>query len=165
VIITIDPGVHEAGVAIWRPEGVLFEAYLVRVRKDQSWLWMVCRIREELHGIAITEIVIERPQIYVHSRSKGDPNDLITLALMAGATVGALTRDLSVTVTEYLPAQWKGQVPKQVMTKRIKRALTDEEHTRVTLPKARGLAHNVWDAIGIGLHHLRGKRRARNKTT
>jgi hypothetical protein len=104
--------------------------------------------------------VIECPQVYVHSRAKGDPNDLIRLALMAGVIVGAIGQK---NVVEYRPAEWKGQVPKDVMTERIKRSLNKGEQSRVVLPRAMSLAHNVWDAVGIGLHHLRAARRRDGK--
>lgn len=155
MIVSVDPGVRDAGVAVWRSEGVLFEASLVR---SDSWLSVARKIRDSLGGIDVEELVIERPQVYVASRSKGDPNDLITLALMAGATVADVTNGRDISVVEYRPAQWKGQVPKHVMTQRTIRSLSDDERDRVQ-PCPRSLAHNVWDAIGLGLYHLRGQRR------
>jgi hypothetical protein len=121
---------------------------------------MAHHVAQQVKGIALDTVVIERPQVYVHSRAKGDPNDLITLALVAGAIAGGMrTSRTKLLVVEYRPAEWKGQVPKHVMEKRVKRSLAEHEHERVQLPSAGALAHNVWDAIGIGLHHLRGIRR------
>jgi Holliday junction resolvasome RuvABC endonuclease subunit len=163
MIVSIDPGVHEAGVAVWYGDGPLASAWLVRLddpRYTTPWAGMGRTVANEVGRIALDAVVIERPQVYVHSRAKGDPNDLITLALAAGAMIGAMraTRTKLI-VVEYKPAEWKGQVPKDVMTRRIKRSLTEDEHERVRLPSASSLAHNVWDAVGIGLHHLRSKRR------
>jgi hypothetical protein len=158
MIVTLDPGAHEAGVAVWHRDGILADAYLVRAARRDPWLHLAMLVKDELRDVDVEWVVIERPQVYVASRSKGDPNDLITLALMAGAVAGLLEAPF---LTEYKPAQWKGQAPKDVMIERIIRALTVDEHTRVRLPDAKSLAHNVWDAIGIGLYHLRGKRRGR----
>ena len=166
MIVSIDPGVQETGVAIWYREGGLASAYLTRLRGSYAvpWAGMAYEVAKVLQGVEVDAVAIERPQVYVHSRAKGDPNDLITLAMMAGGIVGAMraTR-AALLVVEYKPAEWKGQVPKDVMTKRIKRSLTEEEQPRVLLPKAGSLAHNVWDAVGIGLHHLRAARRRDGK--
>jgi hypothetical protein len=174
MIVTIDPGVREAGVAVWDCDGYLHEAYLVRVPDPYAVPWsmlarevadQVVHTNEPVRGFALDVIVIERPQVYVHSRAKGDPNDLITLALAAGAIVGELRRlRPGAMVVEYRPAEWKGQVPKNVMVKRTKRSLGEEELDRVQIPKARSLTHNVWDAVGIGLYHLRSRRGQRGKT-
>jgi hypothetical protein len=55
------------------------------------------------------------------------------------------------TVELVQPRQWKGTVDKDVMIERIKTSLDLSEMKNVCLPKAKGLHHNVWDAIGIGL--------------
>lgn len=160
MIVSIDPGVHETGVAIWYRDGCLASAYLARVGDSRPWSEMAAHVAAGLRQVALDAVAIERPQVYVHSRAKGDPNDLITLALVAGAIAGGMRASRTkLLVVEYRPAEWKGQVPKHVMEKRVRRSLADHEHERVQLPSAGALAHNVWDAIGIGLHHLRAIRR------
>ena len=153
MMISIDPGVHDTGVAIWfEQRQELDEAFLVR--SEGPWDEMgraVAKKVKRLYGQTLKLVVFEHPQVYVRSRSKGDPNDLILLALVCGFIVGAL----GVPTVSYKPADWKGQVPKDVMTRRIQSVLTQKEIDRVEIPTARSLAHNVWDAVGIGLHHLR----------
>jgi hypothetical protein len=80
--------------------------------------------------------------------------DLISLAIFVGS---AATRLLSLGLQPvfYEPSAWKGSVPKDVMIERIKRRLSPEEHARVDLPRAKSLHHNIWDAVGIGLYHLK----------
>jgi hypothetical protein len=150
MIVSIDPGTHEAGVAQWK-DARLQTAYLVRVTSDESWLWLANKVAQSCFHLPVSAIVLERPQVYVRSRAKGDPNDLITLALAAGAIAG----QFNVQVIEYRPAEWKGQVPKEIMIDRIRETLDADERAAVELPNARSLAHNVWDAVGIGLHHFR----------
>jgi len=153
MIISIDPGIS-AGIAFWLPNGRLIRAGLLRGglsrdRADGAWPGHPCT------WAAITNVVVERPQIYRHS--KADPNDLITLAMAAGELIGRiLAEHPGSEVLECLPATWKGQVPKDIMVERIKKGLSEAEHKRVILPTAASLAHNVWDAVGIGLYHLRG---------
>jgi hypothetical protein len=113
-----------------------------------DWLAMARAVTDFLSLGTFGEVVIERFQVYPHS--KGDPNDLLTLSGVAGAVVGHYRGSK---VTSYLPRQWKGQVPKHVTESRVTRALAVEEKASVTWP-AKSLCHNVYDAIGIGLHHL-----------
>ena len=141
MILSLDPGVHVAGFALWHNYR-LFQAGLLR---DE----------EKITNQELTEIVVELPQVY--RRGKGDSNDLIALAFAAGLIVGELRGYAK--IIKYSPATWKGQVPKTIMIERIKQGLSDKEHDRVNLPTAKSLAHNVWDAVGIGLYHLRGVRR------
>jgi hypothetical protein len=96
-------------------------------------------------------LVIEVPQVYTRARSKGDPNDLIDLACVVGAIMGVHNwRQVFV----YRPAQWKGQQPKEVTTRNAQNDLRPEELTRVTHCAA-SLMHNVWDAVALGLAHLK----------
>jgi hypothetical protein len=154
-IVSIDPGVKLAGIALWQ-EGIMISATLLR---GNHWTEVADSAAEFFSGIPLDQIAIEKPQVYVRSRSKGDPNDLIDLALAAGAIAQAL-RILSpnATIHEYKPAEWKGQLPKDLCVERTRFALTDDERKRVNLPRAKSLAHNVYDAIGIGLKHLKRSR-------
>lgn len=131
--VSIDPGVRLCGLAAWI-DGKLHYARLDSCIAYWSSDWA---------------LAIEKPQVYVQSKLKGDPNDLIDLAI----AVGKISTRFS-EVVMYRPAQWKGQVPKDIMTERIKLKLSNRELDLVDLP-AKSLQHNVWDAIGIGLHHLK----------
>lgn len=94
-------------------------------------------------------VVVELPRVYSAGQQKGDQNDLIALAFSAGR-VSAQYRD----ATTVYPRDWKGTLDAEVMIERIKERLSDEERSRVQLPSAKSLHHNVWDSIGIGLWKL-----------
>ena len=49
-------------------------------------------------------------------------------------------------VITYTPTQWKGQVPKDVMQKRLSRYITEVDMLK--------LNHNIADAVGIGYYYL-----------
>ncbi len=103
------------------------------------------------------EVIIERPQIYRDKKQKGkDPNDLLLLAVQEGiirAVIFELNGLIIISVEIVLPRTWKGQVPKEIHNKRILKKLTLTETTR--LPKlSKTKAHNMIDAIGIGLWKL-----------
>jgi hypothetical protein len=141
-LIAIDPGTKHLGVAIFE-DGFLYHAFLL------SW-----PAHEIVEPFGRADVVIEKPQVYVGSRQKGDPNDLIDLAIIAGRVAEQLspfTRDLYF----YRPNQWKGNVPKDIHHERIKTRLEKQGVlTNVEIPRTKSLAHNVWDAVGLGLYHL-----------
>jgi hypothetical protein len=132
-VITIDPGVHGSGLAFWSASG---ELETVSYGND--------------FGPLGDGVVVELPQVYPGSKSKGDPNDLIRLAFVAGRWVGA-----GVGVETVKPRQWKGTIKKEVMLRRILSKLTDEELAMLKalkLPKSK--EKEVIDAVGIGLWKL-----------
>ena len=101
-------------------------------------------------------VVVERPQIYPMAQQKGDPNDLISVALFAGRLVQSIARQDTM-VIQIHPRMWKGQVPKPVHNRRVIKQLSASERV-VYAHGTKGIApkkvHNVIDAIGIGLWRL-----------
>lgn len=155
MLLSVDPGLHGCGVAAWHISPTIPLSWAGYVKNPGTkWHAMVGAVDEEIRrrfGFLPNHLVIELPQVYVRSRSKGDPNDLIMLAGLVGAFVYNFdSRDGH---KLYKPAEWKGQVPKDIMETRIKGRLSEAELHAVELP-ARSLAHNVWDAVGLGLAHL-----------
>lgn len=164
MILAIDPGLHACGCAIFdaNTSNELLWAGLVKNPIDvhpenpsyPSGLWnsMVDAVDTELHvlGYEPDRLAIELPQVYIASRSKGDPNDLIALA----GLVGAFTHWFRGMTFLYLPREWKGSVPKKIMNDRVLKHLSEEE--RVKIEKSpKSLQHNVYDGVGIGLRHLK----------
>lgn len=100
-------------------------------------------------------VVIEKPQVYRAAQSKGDPNDLITLAIRVG-WYQEYFESRGVSVYLVTPAMWKGQVPKPVHHRRIANKLSPQEHLVVSegmigVPVTK--QHNVMDAVGLGLFY------------
>lgn len=131
-MISVDPGVNASGVAYWK-NGELKAVYYMR----PSTIW--------------DSLIIELPQVYMGSKSKGNPNDLIRLAFEAGRISGLSVHDIETV----LPRQWKGTIKKEVMLKRVVSRLTDAELLLLKgLNLPRSAEHNAVDAIGIGLWKL-----------
>lgn len=108
-------------------------------------------------------VVVEKPQVYVRRRSKGDPNDLIDLAVLAGAICAKAGRAVQVH-----PRDWKGTIPKArllsqyMVHRRNERDLGEAGCAAYriglsTLPNS--LRHNIADAVGIGLWAIRNPKR------
>lgn len=184
-VLSIDPGKHGCGYALWRvqvtmstivgarsityvelqdanyKQGLIFSGGqgLAVVHKPETWF----------DDVSVSELALEIPQIYIQ-RTKGDQNDLVVLAYAAGWADGALGVEKTVL---YHPDDWKGQVDKSLGRDRYSAALTSQERDRLCFTKGARcketrihgltaeLEHNVWDAIGLGLHHLGRRRRAR----
>lgn len=95
------------------------------------------------------DLIIERPQVYPHAKLRGDPNDLIDVALTAGAVFAMALIPYADFVR---PRVWKGTRPKNIQCAAIEAALRPHERhvlDRCGLPSHK--RHNVVDAIGIGL--------------
>lgn len=155
-LFTLDPGVKAAGVAVFDLHAkTLVGAGLARgetvFKTAQRAIDMAQAISEmvNLAPCFPSEVIVEKPQVYV--RGKGDPNDLIEVALSGGAFAGWF---YMATQTAIQPREWKGQVNPDAMIERIKSRLSPEETARVEIPRAKSLAHNIFDAVGIGLHRL-----------
>jgi len=167
VLVALDPGLRECGVAVFDLDnGELLAAGMPenperKARGLAAWARMaaaVVRYVSELLDplrsagtLGSVSVASECPQVYTAGKSKGDPNDLIELAGVVGRVAGGLG---ATSERSYLPREWKGTLDGDVMVERI-RSRVDErpvERSRVQLPRAQDKHHNVWDAIGVGLH-------------
>jgi hypothetical protein len=169
-LVAFDPGLIHPAAAIFR-DGALVAASRVpvprRLAKDVSDYgersrqvaalvaeWVVQRlVRDYTHQPAPPrELVFERPQIYRAGRSKGDPNDLIPLAIIAGAVSGIL----GCRVCAPTPREWTGGIEKDEegdpwaspRGQRVRRRLSDAEFATITP------SHDAIDAVGLGLWRL-----------
>ncbi|RJS14631.1 hypothetical protein DRW03_34725 [Corallococcus sp. H22C18031201] len=169
ILVSLDPGLRECGVALFDVDtGELLAAGMPtnpekRARGLAAWAPMgtavaafvsshLAPLRTDSAAVSVT-VACECPQVYTAGKSKGDPNDLIELAGVVGRVAGALG---AATETSVLPREWKGTLDGDVMVERIKSRLSERphEHLRIQLPRAADKQHNVWDAIGVGLHVL-----------
>lgn len=156
MLYSIDPGLRGCGVAAWEHDEpwasyeLMWACYLPAESPYEGyWRGAVNAVANKIYFDA-TELAIELPQVYDRARSKGDPNDLIQLAAVVGGIVDRLGRKTAI----YLPREWKKQVPKKIMCERIESRLSEVERAEVELPASAKLKLDVWDAVGIGLHHL-----------
>lgn len=148
IILAIDPG-QNLGWARIR-NGVLAECGLVRAASPRAISQLVT-----VRAINFDRLVIEKPQVYPSRKQKGDPNDLINVALLAGVVLGAAP---NVSFELVVPHDWKGNVPKEITQKRVKADFRLGEQTvfdrGVSLyPKSQH--HNIWDAVGLGFWYAR----------
>lgn len=151
-LIAIDPGTNTTGVAVFW-DGLLTNVYRLNAIKGPCARLRALSVADQIPDLICPTIVLEWPQVYRGAASKGDPNDLLTLAFLCGA-IAATNPDSP--IAYYKPAEWAGQLPKTKSKpwdsprgKRIWDRLSAEERA-VALPGN----NDVIDAIGLGLHHL-----------
>jgi len=158
-LLSIDPGVTCCGWAYWR--GKTLDACGLSRTKETT---IEERIRaHDLYrhwSEPIDSIVIEKPEVYQQRFWKGDPRDLVELAMVVGGIVALFP--YSVVVRTVFPKEWKGQLLKEVSARRTLSKLSEVEKQVVEKPEVFGepstappsLLHNMYDGIGLGLFAL-----------
>lgn len=158
--LAFDPGLLHPAVAVARDARVIHAAR-VKVPGKLKLLPLGERVREIVklvgdHALQITggqpviATCIERMQIYTREKSKGDPNDLIPLAMMGGA----VSFGFGAPTVAPVPRDWIGSIPKSTsgnpwMSARgriIAGKLSAEEQKLVES------SHDALDACGLLLH-------------
>lgn len=114
-----------------------------------------CGAGENFPTLSNREAVIERPQVYRPGKSKGNPNDLITLAIRVGRyqerllSAGVRCPDANLV----LPTSWKGQIDK--LRHHLRTDATLSEHERAIVYRVakaagdRGYHEDVWDSVAL----------------
>lgn len=170
-LVSFDPGVDHPAAAVFL-DGELRAAARVRVpgALDSLEVGERCRqiallVREWVSRhtcepvtttgapAMVANLVMEVPQIYRVSKSKGDPNNLIPLAVLDGY-LGGLFPAAHVTMPK--PAEWIGGLKKSTTGdpwksprgRLIWRLLREHERPRVES------SHDGIDAVGIGMWAL-----------
>jgi hypothetical protein len=91
-------------------------------------------------------LVVEFPVIYPTDKQKGNPNDLVKLATMAGMVLAQFQGRIWDMFTP-TPREWKGGIPKEIHHQRLAAMFPEAEAKMAHVAKS--YQHNVWDAIGL----------------
>jgi len=154
-LIAVDPGVKKCAIAVFDDSHLTDAFYVTTTHHDiaAGAAEMVEQMLAHADDFQV-RVVIERPQIYAGSKAKGNPNDLLDLSFVAGTFNAVMDRASAA----YLPAEWKGQVPKLIHHKRLGEFFeenADVYETKVwqRISKLKK-DHDLRDAVGLGLFHL-----------
>lgn len=159
--VSLDPGLECCGWALWCGN-VLFHAGVSRRKKNtevpaNTWRKHAWKIYADImdrgpEWFGTTDFLVsECPQVYKFS--KANPAGLIQVAAVMGAVSGVLEVENTYT---YLPREWQGGKTKNKTETRpvIEGELSAQEKKIISkLKLKKGVAHNLWDAVGIGLWH------------
>lgn len=161
-LLAIDPAITNAGLALFKNKKLVACTVISRdssARNDEAWAYMARHSKEWLDvelGRKADGIAYEMMQVY-----EAYGNDLLQVVGALAWTL-ALTAKDDADLTAYLPSQWKGNKKKHVVEHRSRKRLSRKElfHVRKGLKDVnKSVRHNAWDAVGIGLVHLRRMRR------
>ena len=151
-ILTLDPGVHATGWAGWdeleRFGGITYEPDYhgaskipKKIKFEDSCRRQCAWLRGHLAQLKTRHVVIEFPELWsgsAISHAAGIKGDLFKLTFLVGRYAEVCERT-GATCTLVTPMEWKGQMPKEVIDKRILLAIN------------RKFPDHVSDAVGIGL--------------
>ena len=163
-VIAVDPGIRGCGVALFGDgkllaceyvrnpvkKGADFDAVQALAKAVEAWLCRQPHIYTR-DGDDTTRAVLEFPQVYTASKSKGDNNDLLPLAAVDGAIVALL----GCPAERVAPRDWKGTMAHEAVVHRVASRLDYAETEILSAAEMRAgktYGHNVTDAVGIGLH-------------
>lgn len=160
-LLAIDPGKKGLGVALFA-DGSLLQAWYSGAEggSGHALLDVTRPLVRELESLrrqglpSLDTLLIERPQAYSGAQQSANPEDVAELCVVVGALMLAVRPLLSPIggILLVRPAEWKGQLPKDVTRNRAEAALTPAEAEGLIMPKAvKTLGHNVWDAVALGL--------------
>lgn len=138
-IMGVDPSVthgYGVGVVSWQEGSDPKESHVLAFcdEVDEDRLVELCR------QYLPVEALIEMPRVYPGSKVRA--NDIVDLAFAAGKAYSIITlMSPGCAVGTEFPADWKGQVPKKVMTQRIAKRFPHHKLTN----------HNAIDGAGLAL--------------
>lgn len=156
-LLAVDPGINGTGWALWdrTDHAAPTRVGILRKKHDHyhdAAYWIAVQLRLVIaHREVGNSIVVtcEMPEYQTGAaRSMGwMRGDLQKLTFLVGA-IGYMARE-EVCKFEPVPvSQWKGQLPKDVVTDRIIRIVGAKKC------EALGIKTHAWDATGIGLWRL-----------
>jgi hypothetical protein len=161
-LVAVDPGKDACGVSFWsRPKAgmhvpwTMEHTYAVETLATEGLtgtgsldpqLWMAAARPVYLTlPESPTFLVLETMQVYV--RGTGDPKDLLLLQGISGCLMGLCGNSKGIGL---LPAQWKGQVPREVYGARMEKHLRAGLWDRVTVPRLKTFLNDAMHAYGLG---------------
>ena len=101
----------------------------------------------------VDRVVLEIMQVYTRDKSKGDPNDLINLALLGGMIL-TLSKEAPVL---FKPHEWNHGFDKETTKRRLDRYFEERPdelkvfRAGLARVKAESLHHNIYDGVAIGM--------------
>jgi Holliday junction resolvasome RuvABC endonuclease subunit len=147
IIITIDPGFGGTGYCIATPRNILDMGVIHPKKKYATVYDRMLDICNQIENVTqgCGEAYIEFPEVWSDSAKSLASNrkgDLLILSALIGA-ISRTIADQNIPVKWLTPRQWKGQLTKEVVIKRIEK----------TVPELKGkLKNHAADAVGMALH-------------
>lgn len=149
-LLAIDPSINSCGYAVFEHEQIspiLYNVISSRVleTKRQEYIAKSRAVFEKVRSIQAQfencKIILEVPEYRKSAHMARESDAIVKLSFVCGM-ISALDN-----VIHYTPSQWKGQVPKDVMRRRLSGIITDIDIMRIK-------SHDTVDAIGLGYYYI-----------
>ena len=164
--LTIDPSIKSAGLAwwllkrtpkrgetwrLWHRHARPWHTELVKVRGGADWDLRANEMSKQITRLAgrhgLPEVVaIECPMFFASAGGTmvASQQSLTKLTWGAALLAGRFLEMGGIDILPVTVREWKGQLPKKVVNARIAKLLGADACV--------DFKHDVWDAVGIGLH-------------
>lgn len=163
--IAIDPSINNVGLVVFKKKELLDKILIhpskfvkqgTYLEKARDIVGQIVRIMKHVSKYDMPfndiQLVTEIPQHFgVGGYLSRESGAMLKLTFMAG-----MIYNITDTVVSYEPNQWKGQLPKDVVARRLQKIYPDEDIFDLKKKKFI-MDHNVVDAIGIGHKWVHGK--------
>ena len=160
-LMSIDPSINYCGVAIFDMKTkVLEDAVLIRpdkITQHGEWYGKAFSIYTKVYAIVekckVTAITVERPDHWsVAGFEARESGSIEKLAFLVGLFYSM--HDEISDFKLFLPREWKGQLPKEVVRNRLAAVYTKDKYSK---KEWAALDHNIMDSVAIGHFTLFGK--------
>lgn len=150
--LSIDPGTNGTGWALWERGTSAPHLTGIITPTGDHWDTKPLQIMAEFESIfrptshQITHVYLEYPTLMqsLGGQVTAKSGALVKLAYLVGYLSAGFTAWIDADVRLITVNEWKGQLPKSLVQKRIERILG--------LKACQGYKSHVWDAVGIGLY-------------
>lgn len=151
-LLAIDPGLGGTGWALWETGRSPARIGIVRDTARDDLLSVRCQeLCQKLYLSVATlyslqTVVIEMPQQMSNRAGiAAQAGGVYKLAVLVGALTMYLMNTSNATVHVVTPSEWKGQLPKDVVQRRV------EQRLGISLCQKLKIRSHAWDAVGLGL--------------
>lgn len=158
--IAIDPSINDCGLAIFNGKKLIIKSLLKPDSKKDHYLDKCRSMISQIESIRDNygndyQIVTEIPMHFGSSVERGnlarESGAIYKLTFLCG-----MIYNIDNDVIGYEPREWKGQMPKDVVARRLQKEYPKENIFNIKKNKFI-IDHNIADAIGIGHFYIHGK--------
>jgi hypothetical protein len=166
-VIAIDPSINNVGCAVFEKSSkklldkiIIHPSKFVKnatyLQKARDICSQIVKIMNSVSSLKFPyndiQLITEIPQHFgIGGYMSRESGAMLKLTFIAG-----MIFNITDNVISYEPNQWKGQLPKDVVARRLQKLYPKEKIFDLKTKKFI-IDHNIADAIGIGHKHLYGK--------